>query len=91
MQLCRFLDFAFWSVLFSGKRELQTCYHLWRGSPRFYPSHRAARDYCNVCRLVYLSVFCQGNHDQFLPEIGEIVRQKTAFTDDFGKSLLAFM
>ena len=30
-------------------------------------------------------------NDQFLPEICEIVRQKTDFTDDFGKSLLAFM
>ena len=30
-------------------------------------------------------------NDQFLQEICVIVRQKTAFTDDFGKSLLAFM
>ena len=28
---------------------------------------------------------------QFLPEICKIVRQKTAFTDDFEKILLAFM
>ena len=30
-------------------------------------------------------------NDQFLPEICEIMRQKTTFTDDFGKSLLAFI